>query len=135
MNFSEQPAIVIIDDDDAVRDSMRMLLECYGYVVRDHASASSFLDSDIGKAGFLLVDQHMPGMTGVELLELLHARRHPAPALMMTGRTDLAIEARLTRIGVKLMRKPVTEDQLIVLIAEALRPSAASRGLSGTVSD
>lgn len=124
---SELPAIVIIDDDDAVRDSARMLLEAYGYVVRDHASAENFLDSDSGEVGFLLVDQHMPGMTGIELLERLHAKPRPPPALMMTGRTDQITEARLARIGVTLLHKPVREDQLVEVVAEALRPSVASQ--------
>lgn len=115
--------IIIIDDDEAVRDSTRMLLEGCGYVVRDHASAESFLVSDSGEANCLLVDQHMPGMTGVELLELLHVRSDPPPALIVTGRSDRAIEARLADIGVKLLCKPVVDDLLIDSIEEACRTS------------
>jgi DNA-binding response OmpR family regulator len=106
-------AVVIIDDDDGVRVSTRMLLEVCGYVVRDHASAESFLATDRGAVGVLLVDQHMPGMTGVELLELIHTEPNPPPALMLSGCADQTIVARLDRIGAKLMRKPVAEDELI----------------------
>jgi FixJ family two-component response regulator len=117
-----RPAIVIIDDDDAVRESTRMLLEACGYAVRDHASAESFLASDSGDIDLLLVDQHMPGMVGIDLLEMLHAKPQPTPALMVSGRSDHVIEARLARIGVKLLKKPVVDDQLLRLIEEVRRP-------------
>lgn len=103
----------IIDDDDAVRDSTRALLESYGYEVRDHASAEHFLKNAGHKPDCLVVDQHMPGMTGLDLLEHLRARGDQTPALMMTGRSDPTLEPRAARIGVKLLHKPVPEDQLV----------------------
>lgn len=115
----------IIEDDDAVRDSTRALLESYGYNVRDHDSAETYLkaetcfEADGGKADCLLVDHHMPGMSGLDLLEHLRARGDRTPALMMTGRSDPMLEPRAARLGVKLLHKPVTEDQLILWIEEA----------------
>ncbi len=108
----------IIDDDDAVRDSTRALLESYGYEVRDHASAEQFLRDDGARPECLLVDQHMPGMTGLDLLEHLRAKGDRTPALMMTGRSDPSLEPRATRIGVKLLHKPVPEDQLVSWIEQ-----------------
>ena len=114
----------IIDDDDAVRDSTRALLESYGYEVRDHASAEHFLKDAKSKPDCLLVDQHMPGMTGLDLLEHLRAQGDTTPALMMTGRSDPTLEPRAARIGVKLLHKPVPEDQLVLWIEQSRQLSA-----------
>jgi two-component system, LuxR family, response regulator FixJ len=114
----------IIDDDDAVRDSTRALLESYGYEVRDHASAEMFLKQTRLKPVCLLVDQHMPGMTGLDLLEYLRAQGDQTPALMMTGRSDPSLEPRALRIGVTLLQKPVPEDQIVLWIERAQQTRA-----------
>ena len=109
----------IIDDDEAVRDSTRALLESYGYTVRDYACAEDYLRGATQPADCLLVDQHMPGMTGLDLLELLRSKGSRIPALMLTGRSDPTLEPRAMRIGVKLLHKPVDETQLMHFIEEA----------------
>ena len=114
----------IIDDDDAVRDSTRALLESYGYEVRDHASAEIFLREAGLKIDCLVVDQHMPGMTGLDLLEHLRAQGNQTPALMMTGRSDSTLEPRAARIGVTLLHKPVPEDELVSWIERARQTHA-----------
>lgn len=114
----------IIDDDDAVRDSTRALLESYGYEVRDHASAEHFLRDEAAKPHCLLVDQHMPGMTGLDLLEHLRAKGDTTPALMMTGRSDPTLEPRAKRIGVTLLHKPVPEEQLVSWIEQTRQAHA-----------
>lgn len=113
--------IVIIDDDEAVRDSMHTLLESYGYEVRGHASAEDFLSQPRGKADCLLVDHHMPGMMGLDLLEYLHADGDRTPALMITGRSDSSMKPRAERIGVLLLQKPVAEEALVLSIEQARR--------------
>jgi FixJ family two-component response regulator len=105
--------IDIIDDDDAVRDSTQALLETYGYDVRQHRSAEDFLNHSGERADCLLVDHHMPGMTGLDLLEHLHANDDHTPALMLTGRSDPAMEPRAARVGAKLLHKPVDADELV----------------------
>ena len=111
--------IDIIDDDDAVRDSTRALLEAYDYYeVREYASADDFLRHSNGDAACLLVDQHMPGMMGIELLEHLRAKGDQTPALMITGRSDPTLEPRAASIGVKLLHKPLEEQRLLLFLEE-----------------
>jgi FixJ family two-component response regulator len=107
------PVIDIIDDDEAVRDSTHSLLESYGYDVRAHPSAEAFLSHSGEQADCLLVDHHMPGMTGVELLEHLRAKGNHTPALVVTARRDPAIVPRVARIGAKLLHKPVEPEELV----------------------
>jgi FixJ family two-component response regulator len=63
--------VYIVDDDEAVRDSMRLLVESSGFSTRDFASADLFLKADSADLGCLLLDLHMPGTSGIELLRLL----------------------------------------------------------------
>jgi FixJ family two-component response regulator len=105
--------IDIIDDDEAVRDSTHALLETYGYDVRGHASAEEFLSHTGEKGACLLVDHHMPGMTGIDLLEHLRAKGDQTPALVMTGRKDSSMEPRVARIGAKLLNKPFDDHELV----------------------
>ena len=113
--------IDIIDDDDAVRDSTHALLESYGYQVREHASAEEFLSEELDSVQFLVVDQHMPGMTGIALLEHLRANGDNTPAIMITGRSDSTIEPRAAAIGVRMLQKPLNYDALVEWIEAGTR--------------
>ena len=107
------PMIDIIDDDEAVRDSTHALLDSYGYDVREHPSAEAFLSHSGEKAACLLVDHHMPGMKGLDLLEHLRAKGDQTPALVVTGRSDPTMKPRATRIGAKMLHKPYRHDELL----------------------
>jgi FixJ family two-component response regulator len=120
------PIIDIIDDDEAVRDSTRALLEVYGYEAREHASAEAFLGHAGEKAACLLVDHHMPGMMGLDLLERLHAQGDRTPVLVMTAKDDPSIKRRIARIGAKLLPKPFDAQELLREIEQAWRPQAKS---------
>jgi FixJ family two-component response regulator len=120
--MNRKGTVCIVDDDDAVRDSMRVLVESYGYPVRDYPSAMAFL-SDLrdDEPGCLLLDLHMPGMDGLELVELLRRRRVLTPAIIVTGRKDPVHLQRVTDAGVlALLNKPVDDDELIGWIEQAL---------------
>ena len=115
------PLIVdIVEDDDAVRDSMCDLLEAYGYVARGYPSAAQFLQRACTPGNCLIVDLHMPEMTGLELLETLRAQDVRVPALIVTGRPDPSLGPRIERAEVvKLLQKPVEVDQLCGWIERA----------------
>ena len=117
--------IIVVEDDEAVRDSTCSLLECYNYAVRSHTSAEDFLNQPRGGVDFLLLDNHLPGMTGLDLLERLRASGDITPALVITAHCDPTMLARAERIGVELLLKPVYEAHLISSI-ETMRGARAA---------
>jgi len=126
VSISSKRAVCVVDDDEAVRDSMRVLLESHGMTVRDYASARAFLAEDLPAGGCLLLDLHMPEMTGLELLEKLRADHVGIPAIIMTGRSDAGLRARAQRAGVfAFLDKPVDEDELVDSIAHAMSAESA----------
>jgi len=128
--------VCIVDDDEAIRDSMRLLIESYGMGVREYPSATAYLnDMPPSGSACILLDLHMPGMSGLELLELLRRRHIDTPAIMITGRSDPALADRIERTGVlALLHKPVGDDDLMAYIERAFaqgkkadKPQSASR--------
>ena len=120
--------ICIVDDDEAVRDSMRILVESYGYRVHDYPSAAAFLKGNSSQGvDCLVLDLHMPEMDGLELVGELHRRSVHTPTIMVTGRKDdrLAQRARKADVLV-LLYKPVAAGELIGWIEQAVdhRPAA-----------
>ena len=101
---------------------MRALLESYGIEVRAYASAREFLlTSPAQPKGCVLLDLHMPGMSGLELLETLQARGSKLPVIAITGRSDSSLKERAARAGaVTLLDKPVRDDMLLNSLARAL---------------
>jgi two-component system, LuxR family, response regulator FixJ len=106
--------IDLVDDDDAVRDSLRALLESGGYNVRDYASGVLYLQRSNEPPGdCMIVDHHMPEMTGLELLESLRTSGDKTPAIILTGRYDPSLEPRIAQVNViALLHKPVDDEQL-----------------------
>lgn len=114
--------ICIIDDEDAIRDSLRLLLESYRFAVTDFASPAAFLSAQCnGDFDCMLVDLHMPGMTGLELLELLQSRGTTMPAILITGNYDPTLSGRVQKTGIfAVLTKPVSIDRLLVQIDQAI---------------
>lgn len=104
----------IVEDDAAIRDSLRLLLGARGIGTVCYSSASDFLDrADLDQLGSLLIDQHMPKMSGIELIELLRSRHVTTPAIMLTGASDPALAKRARQAGIlAVLRKPVAGAEL-----------------------
>ncbi|NLY34897.1 MAG: response regulator transcription factor [Alcaligenaceae bacterium] len=111
--------IFIVDDDEAVRDSLRWLLEANGYQVQAFESGEQFLESyDPSIVSVLIADVRMPGMTGLELQEELIKRNAPLPIVFITGHGDVPMAVSTMKKGaVDFLEKPFNEADLREVIA------------------
>jgi FixJ family two-component response regulator len=123
--MSAEPRLVvwIVDDAVSVRKSIGAVLETSDITVRDYGSARDFLADFLQPAdGCLIVDHHMPDMTGLELLLHLRQLGHSIPVIVITGKGDAALRDKAIKAGaVNLLYKPVDGEELITLI-ESVRP-------------
>jgi two-component system, LuxR family, response regulator FixJ len=110
----EQRPVAIVDDDQAVRDSLRFLLETIGHPVETFASAAEFLKAEQQHLACLILDQHMPEMTGLKLAERLRADGSGIPILLITGSPSPAIVARAAELGIsRVLAKPRADEDLL----------------------
>jgi len=129
MNQSEQQQLVyIIDDDEAVRDAMSMLLASDSIDHCRFQSASDFLTTyDGSQRGCLVLDIRMPGMSGLELQAKLKETGCNLPVIFMTGHGDVPMAVEAMRQGaVDFMRKPISETDLLERIRQALQEEAGN---------
>lgn len=126
MNDTDDPLIWLLDDDQAIRDSLRMLLECGGFRVRLFETGAALLAALPDQPrGCLLLDLDMRDMDGLAVLAALRARDIRIPAVVFTGRGDPALEATVVRAGAHcLLYKPVADGVLFA----ALRAAAGGAG-------
>ena len=116
----------VIDDEAQARLSLCELLAAQGLEVEDFASAEDFLAAyRSDAAGCLLVDAHLPGISGVDLLTTLRARGDSLPVIVITGDGDIDLAVRAMRAGAtEFIQKPVAGDALVASIARASQLSA-----------
>ncbi|MBV8653966.1 MAG: response regulator transcription factor FixJ [Alphaproteobacteria bacterium] len=113
----------VIDDDDAVRDSLHFMLEAAGFDVRTYESATLFLDSlPVPQAGCIVTDVRMPDMNGLELIRHLRKQGLDRPVIVITGHADVPLAVEAMKAGVAdFIEKPFDEDRLVGSIRSALR--------------
>jgi two-component system, LuxR family, response regulator FixJ len=116
MAVLEQRKVAVVDDDASVRDSLRFLLEVIGHPVETFDSAAEFLKADLRLIVCLILDHHMPEMTGLELAERMRADGSGIPILLITGSPSPAIAARAAEFGIRVLEKPPTEEDLLDFI-------------------
>ena len=123
--MSRVPLITIVDDDDALRNSLDNLLRSAGFRAHGFASAEAFLRSDQAReTACLIVDVRMPDMNGLELQRQIVAANWQIPIIFMTAHADDEARARALEAGaVAFLYKPCREDDLLHAIDVALKHS------------
>jgi two-component system response regulator FixJ len=120
--------VYVIDDDEAMRDSLDFLLGSADFHVTLFESAQNFLDT-ISNVGFgcIVSDVRMPGIDGIELLKRLKAHRSVLPVVIMTGHGDVPLAVEAMKLGaVDFLEKPFEDDRIIGMIDVALRQAESS---------
>jgi two-component system response regulator FixJ len=128
MNMSK-PLIYIVDDDDTFRKSLQWLLESVGLAVRTFTNAAEFLENYVpGSPGCLVLDIRMPGMSGLQLQDLLAGRGIGLPVIFLTGHGDVPMAVAAVKKGaLDFIQKPYNDQQLLDLVNSALKRDAELR--------
>ncbi len=127
MTGASDRTVYVVDDDEAVLDSIKVLLESSGLEVRAFSSVDAFLaDKAALQASCLIADIHMPGSDGLELLAQLQTRGASVPTIMISGRSDTALDQRARRLGaVTVLQKPIDDDELLLIVRSLLPPEVS----------
>jgi len=114
--------VVIIDDDELVRDSLQGLMNAEDFDARTFASAEDFLNSGLlNQTGCLITDIRMPGMSGLELQHVLNGRACRIPTIFITAHGDAEMRLQAMRAGaVEFLAKPFDNEALLDTVRAAL---------------
>lgn len=123
------PTVFVVDDDPAMRSSLRWLLESEGLAVETYETAEDFLDTcDPSRVGCLVLDVRMPGIGGVGLQRELQERGVAWPVIVITGYADPATESRVRAAGAHaFLKKPFDDALLIDVVAHAIEADRRGR--------
>lgn len=131
------PLVYIVDDDDAVRESLQRLFESVAITVSTHGSAQGFLDHyDPRCPGCLVLDVRMPGMGGLDLLDRLRERGIELPVIIITGHGDVPAAVRALKSGaLDFIQKPFNPQVLLDRVQQAIEQDRAIRRRAAARSD
>jgi two-component system response regulator FixJ len=120
-------AVHVIDDDEAVRESLTFLLKTAGHAVRTYENATAFLrDDPKGKAGCIVTDVRMPDISGIDLLHRLKELNVNMPVIVITGHGDVPLAVDAMKSGaLDFLEKPFDDDALLNSVDVALRHQGA----------
>ena len=134
----DDPLVCVVDDDDAVRLSMSLLIETLGLPVQSFSSALEVLSDEevLRQAHCLVLDVRMPGLSGVGLQERLSRLGHPLPIIFVSAHGDVPMVARAMREGAfDFLQKPFNEQVLLDRVQEAVQFAAAQRAARGWLAE
>lgn len=121
-----RPTVFVLDDDDAVRDALGVLLESNDIPVKTYESGESFLtDLSHDFTGCVVMDVRMPGLNGLEILERLSAMKTPLPVIIITGHGDLAMAVKAMKAGaIDFIEKPFDDTIFLESVRKGLSDGA-----------
>lgn len=128
MSGGPAAAVCVIEDDPAVRDSIRTLLECEFDTVLEFGSCEEFLANRTERVACLVLDVNLPSMNGLDFLEGLRARGFTVPVIVITGNPDSAVRQRTAAAGATLLAKPFDHRALLALVRAGARHGDGSAG-------
>ena len=115
------PIVIVVDDDVAVRNSLKFSLEVEGFVVRAYPGGTELLkDAELRRAGCLVIDQNMSGMNGLEVVARLRARDVAVPAILITSYPTAVLRERAAAAGVTIVEKPFLGTVLVDRIRDVV---------------
>jgi FixJ family two-component response regulator len=129
--MSNRPTVFVVDDDQAMRNSLKWLIESVSMEVETFDSADAFIKSYYpGRSGCLLLDVRMPGMSGLELQEYLRDNQIAIPVIIITGHGDVPMAVRAMKSGaVDFIEKPFNDELLLESIRHALAIDVKQRDM------
>jgi two-component system, LuxR family, response regulator FixJ len=120
---SETATVHIVDDDDALRESLAFLLGTARINVATHASASAFMEAIPGaKLSCVITDVRMPGMSGIDLLKRLREMKIEVPVIVITGHGDVPLAVEAMKVGaIDFLEKPFDDEVLLASVKAAIK--------------
>ena len=123
------PVIVVDDDDPAVCNSLKFALELEGFAVRTYRGGAELLeDGNFDDCDCFVIDQRMPGMSGMDLIARLRERKLATPAILIISQPSDALSARAAKAAVPIVEKPLLSNMLIDKIRVACHSARSERG-------
>src|SRR5579863_5503521 len=129
MTIALQPTVFVVDDDEAVRGSLKLLLKSIGLAVTTFPCAPDFLAAyRVEQPGCLILDIRMPGMSGLELQQELNVRGAVIPVVFISGHGDIPMAVEAMQHGAfDFLQKPFRDQDLIDRVQKAMERDAATR--------
>jgi RNA polymerase sigma factor (sigma-70 family) len=129
--MSSEPTVFVVDDDQAMRNSLKWLIESVAMQVETYSSAKDFINNYYpGRSGCLLLDVRMPGMSGLELQQYLNEQQIQIPIIIITGHGDVPMAVRAMKAGaVDFIQKPFNDEFLLDSIRNAMTLDEKMRNL------
>ncbi|WP_091736907.1 response regulator transcription factor [Phenylobacterium immobile] len=126
----EPNTVYIVEDDEAVRRSLALALELQGFAVNLHSSAESFLMRELpDRHAFIVLDQRLPGLSGLQTLKILRRRGVALPMALVTSHPELSLRAAAYEDGTPILEKPLLPEILLMAVRKGLAAHEQARGV------